>query len=126
MDHLRCQIDQPLADVESRVRAALAAEGFGILTEIDVAATLRAKLGVERAPLRVLGACNPALINEALAREPDVAMAMPCNVVLEALGETTTRVTIADPELLMGDPRLADLVADARQRLGRALDEIAS
>ncbi len=126
MDHLRCQIDQPLADVESRVRAALAAEGFGILTEIDVAATLRAKLGVQRAPLRVLGACNPALINEALAREPDVAMAMPCNVVLEALGETTTRVTIADPELLMGDPRLADLVADARQRLGRALDEIAS
>ncbi len=126
MDHLRCQIDQPLADVESRVRAALAAEGFGILTEIDVAATLRAKLGVERAPLRVLGACNPALINEALAREPDVAMALPCNVVLEALGETTTRVTIADPELLMGDPRLADLVADARQRLGRALDEIAS
>ncbi len=126
MDHLRCQIDQPLADVESRVRAALAAEGFGILTEIDVAATLRAKLGVERAPLRVLGACNPALIYEALAREPDVAMAMPCNVVLEALGETTTRVTIADPELLMGDPRLADLVADARQRLGRALDEIAS
>ncbi|MGC8498787.1 MAG: DUF302 domain-containing protein [Acidimicrobiales bacterium] len=126
MDHLRCQIDQPLADVESRVRAALAAEGFGILSEIDVAATLRAKLGVERAPLRVLGACNPALINEALAREPDVALALPCNVVLEALSETTTQVTIADPAQLMSDPRLADLVADARQHLGRALDEIAS
>ncbi len=126
MDDLRCEIDQPLADVEPRVRAALAAEGFGILTEIDVAATLHAKLGVDRAPLRVLGACNPALINEALARDPDVALALPCNVVLEALDENTTRVAIADPAQLMDDPRLADLVADARQRLRRALDEITS
>ena len=126
MDDLRCEIDQTLADVEPRVRAALAAEGFGILTEIDVAATLHAKLGVDRAPLRVLGACNPALINEALARDPDVALALPCNVVLEALDENTTRVAIADPAQLMADPRLADLVADARQRLRRALDEITS
>ncbi len=126
MSELRCEIDQPLADVESRVRTALAAEGFGILSEIDVAATLRAKLGVERAPLRVLGACNPALINEALSRDPDVALALPCNVVLEALGESTTRVTIADPALLMSNPSLTDLVADARQRLRRVLDEITS
>ena len=126
MDDLRCEIDLPLADAESRVRAALAAEGFGILTEIDVAGTLRAKLGVERAPLRVLGACNPALINEALTRDPDVALALPCNVVLEELAGGATRVAIADPAQLMDDPRLEDLVADARQRLRRALDEITS
>ena len=81
-------VDAPLEEIEPKVRAALQEQGFGVLTEIDVAATLRAKLGVERPALKILGACNPEFANRALGIDPSVSLVLPCNVVLE----TTERV----------------------------------
>ena len=121
MGELTTTIAQPLREVESRVRAALAVEGFGVLTEIDVDGVFRAKLGVERAPLKILGACNPRFAHDALERDADAALAIPCNVVLESLGETSTRVSIADPASMMPGANVADLTADARARLARVL-----
>ena len=87
----------PIAKAEAAVRDALAAEGFGVLTEIDVAATFKEKLGVERAPLRILGACKPALAHRAIEIDPTAVLILPCNVVLEEQGPGRTWVTIADP-----------------------------
>jgi uncharacterized protein (DUF302 family) len=116
-------VERPLEQVEPDVRAALAAEGFGVLTEIDVAATLKAKLGVERPPLRILGACNPTLVNEALKVDPSVSLLLPCNVVLEAT-PTGTKVSVVDPAELLGGPGLAELAADATARLAKVIRSI--
>lgn len=105
-----------MQDVETAVRAALQEQGFGVLTEIDVSATLRAKLGVEREPLKILGACNPHFANRALDIDPAVSLLLPCNVVVEAI-EEGTRVAIADPRELMSDPSFEDLAAEAAARL---------
>ncbi len=112
-----------LATTERDVREALARQGFGVLTEIDVAATLRAKLGVERAPLKILGACNPTLAHQALEIDPTVALLLPCNVVLEP-ADAGTRVRIMDPHALMDDPRFAGLAHDAATRLRAAVDDL--
>ena len=92
-----------LADTEHAIRDALSRQGFGVLTDIDVAATLKAKLGVERPPLKILGACNPTLANRALDIDPSVALVLPCNVVIEPAGGGT-RVRIVDPNTLIDDP----------------------
>lgn len=110
----------PVPDADVAVREALAEQGFGILTEIDVAATLKAKLGVERPPLRILGACNPALANAALEVDPSVSLVLPCNVVLEAV-PAGTRVAIADPRTLFADAGLEDVASEAAARLEAAL-----
>jgi uncharacterized protein (DUF302 family) len=112
-----------LADADHAVRQALAAEGFGVLTEIDVAATLKAKLAVDRAPLVILGACNPTLANRALELDPTVALVLPCNVVLEQ-ADGGTRVRVVDPRQLMDDPRFADLADEAASKLERAVDAL--
>ncbi|MHB8451163.1 MAG: DUF302 domain-containing protein [Mycobacteriales bacterium] len=112
-------------EVEPAVRAALAAEGFGVLSEVDVAATLEEKLGVTRAPLKILGACNPALAHQALGLDPSVSLLLPCNVVLEADADAThVRVAAAHPADLMPDPVLADLVTEAAARLQRAMGSL--
>jgi uncharacterized protein (DUF302 family) len=113
-------LEAPLADAETMVRAALAERGFGVLTEIDVAATLHAKLGVERPPLKILGACNPHLAHEALQLDPSVALLLPCNVVLEST-EAGTRVSVVDPRDLMVGTVLASLASEAADRLTSAL-----
>lgn len=112
-----------MAEAETAVRAALATQGFGILTEIDVAATLKAKLDVDRPPLRILGACNPGFAHEALQRDPDAALLLPCNVVLEPAGDGT-RIRIVDPRQLMADPAFADLADAAAAQLTAALDSL--
>jgi uncharacterized protein (DUF302 family) len=117
-----------VTDVEALVRTALAAEGFGVLTEIDVAGTFKAKLGIDRDALKILGACNPSFAHQALDLDPSLALVLPCNVVVEDLGGGRTRVAIADPRTMLsgrGGTRpeidaLADGVAAAlEQALGR-------
>lgn len=116
-------VDQPIDRVEAAVREALAAQGFGVLTEIDVAATLKAKLGVDGPPLKILGACNPSLAHRALQIDPSVALVLPCNVVLRGDGARTA-ISIADPRALMDGPAFAALAAEATARLTAALEEV--
>ena len=73
-----------MADAEAAVREGLASQGFGVLTEIDIAAALKAKIGVDRAPLKILGACNPTFAHKALELDESVSLLLPCNVVLAA------------------------------------------
>jgi uncharacterized protein (DUF302 family) len=113
------------ADAEAAVRDALAVQGFGVLTEIDVAATLKAKLDVDRPPLKILGACNPTLAHQALQIDPSVSLMLPCNVVIEAT-DTGTKVAAVDPHDLMDDPRFAALSDDAAQRLRAVITTVGS
>jgi len=119
MKGIETTVELPIERAEAVVREALASQGFGILTEIDVAATFKAKLGVERPPLKILGACNPQLAYQAIELDPSVALMLPCNVVLAADGERT-HVTIADPRTLMPGDAFASLVDDAVKRLSAA------
>jgi uncharacterized protein (DUF302 family) len=112
-------------DAETAVRRALTAQGFGVLTEIDVAATLKAKLDVDRTPLKILGACNPTLAHQALQIDPSVSLVLPCNVVVEAT-ETGTRVAAVDPHDLMDDPRFTTLADEAAQRLRAVVAAVAN
>ncbi len=114
-----------LDDIEPKVRAALQEQGFGVLTEIDVAATLRAKLGVERPALKILGACNPDFANRALGIDPTVSLVLPCNVVLETT-EAGTHVGIVDPRTLMDDPAFHDLAEEAAGRLRLVIEAVAT
>jgi len=110
---------ESFADVLAQVRTALADAGFGVLTEIDLQATMQAKLGVELEPQVILGACRPPLALAALTADPRIATMLPCNVVVAAEG-TTTRIEAFDPAVMTSfsdDPALAEVAADARGRL---------
>ncbi|MDA8266073.1 MAG: DUF302 domain-containing protein [Actinomycetota bacterium] len=109
-------VAEPIEQAEAMVRQALSDQGFGVLTEIDVAATFKAKLGLDRDALKILGACNPALAHRALEIDPSAALMLPCNVVLSAAAKGTN-VAIADPRELMPDPSMADLATEAAARL---------
>lgn len=125
MHAIEIVVDLSLEDAEAAIREALAAQGFGILTEIDVAATLKAKLNVDRPPLKILGACNPTLAHQALELDSSVSLLLPCNVVIEP-ASTGTRVAVVDPHDLMDDPRFAQLADDAAKRLQAAIDSLAA
>ncbi|HWH36708.1 MAG TPA: DUF302 domain-containing protein [Candidatus Limnocylindrales bacterium] len=115
-----------VADVRPRVEAALKAEGFGILTEIDVQATLKAKLEVDRPPFVILGACNPALAHRALESDPSVGALLPCNIVLRADGDATI-VEAMDPLAVLAiveNPGIRAIAEDARARLERAVSAL--
>ena len=111
------------AAAEAAIRAALAEQGFGILTEIDVAAVFKAKLGIDRPFLKILGACNPTFAQRALQLDANVSLRLPCNITVEAV-QDGTRVAAIDPLELMADPLFADLVNEVSTRLGSAIDSL--
>ena len=120
-------VEQPYETVVAQVRAALADQGFGVLTEIDVKATMKAKLDAEVAPQVILGACRPPLALAALQAEPSIGLLLPCNVGVRALDETSTAVEAVDPQTMVSmtaNPALQDVADDAAQRLRAALDSL--
>jgi uncharacterized protein (DUF302 family) len=120
-------LDRPFAETVAAVRDALGAEGFGVLTEIDMAATLQAKLGEHIEPYVVLGACNPPLAHRALLADPSVGLLLPCNVVVRDAGAGRTVVEALDPQVmsrLSDAPGIAEVADDAAARLGRVLDSL--
>lgn len=117
---LSATLEASYDDTVARVRDLLDDAGFGVLTEIDIRATLKAKLDVDVPAQLILGACRPQLAHRALQVEPRVAALMPCNVVVADAGEGRTRVDVMDPGLLATlapDPELAEVAADGRARL---------
>ena len=124
MSELTITLSHPIDEADALVRNALKEQGFGILTEINVANVFREKLGVERTPLKILGACNPSFANEAIQRDIDVALALPCNVVLDGASPDSTVVTIADPTTMMPSSEFADLVLEVRQSLLRVIEQL--
>jgi uncharacterized protein (DUF302 family) len=124
---LEATLDRPYPEAVELVRTALSEQGFGVLTEIDLAATLKAKLDVEVAPEVILGACRPQLAHAALQAEPSIAAVLPCNVVVRSVDDTTTRVEAFDPAAMMGladNPRLESIATEARERITAALDSL--
>jgi uncharacterized protein (DUF302 family) len=126
-------VSLPFDEAIARVIEALKAEGFGVLTSIDVKATMKNKLNVDFDRYTILGACNPPLAHRALTLEPEVGLLLPCNVVIRELpvaGERPqTRVEIADPVAMLGivrRPEMQDLAAEAKARLQRVIAAIAS
>lgn len=112
-------LDLPFQASVEKVKAALQEQGFGVLTEIDVTATLKAKLGEEMEDYVILGACNPPLAHRALEVDRSLGLLLPCNVVLRAT-DAGTLVEIADPEVMVGlseNPALEPVAKDARERL---------
>ncbi len=119
-------LDGDFATAVDRVKSALQAEGFGVLSEIDVAATLQAKLGVEIPPYLILGACNPPLAHRALSADPDIGALLPCNVVLRQTGDAVT-VAFMDPAAVLGIvdvPGVAELAGEVREKLLRVRDSL--
>jgi uncharacterized protein (DUF302 family) len=113
-------LDHPYEETVRAVRSELQQQGFGVLTEVDLRATFREKLDVDLAPQVIMGACRPSLAYEALQADPSIAAVLPCNVVVRAIDDSTTRVEALDPDVMMGLSDVGGLdsvAADARQRL---------
>jgi len=116
-----------LDDTLDKVTEALKNEGFGILSDIDVAKTLKTKLGVDQLPYRILGACNPELAHQAVTAEPDIGALLPCNVVVREDADGSVRVLFMDPMTvlsLVDNPAVSELASEVRQRLDRVLESI--
>jgi uncharacterized protein (DUF302 family) len=119
------ELPLPFGDAVSRVKEALKQEGFGILTEIDLQAAFRDKLGREFRPYVILGACNPPLAFSALNADPAIGLLLPCNVTVESVAEHRTMVRLTDPEALLAtasleaSPELTSVTRDASEHMAR-------
>ena len=124
---LTTTVREPYEQTVSATRAALAEQGFGILTEIDLRATMKAKFDVDVAPQVILGACRPPLAHAALQAEPSVGLLLPCNVVVRAVDAGTTVVEALDPAVMVtltGNEALGPVAMEAGQRLAAALSAL--
>jgi uncharacterized protein (DUF302 family) len=122
---LTTTVQKPYTETVDAARAALSDQGFGVLTEIDLKATLKAKLDIDVEPQVILGACRPQVAHQAIEAEPSIAAVLPCNGVVRAAGETSTVVEAFDPDAMMGlagdSEILQTVAADAKARLNAAL-----
>jgi uncharacterized protein (DUF302 family) len=121
-------VNLPYDQATERTRAALKDEGFGVLTEIDVKATMKAKLDADFRPYVILGACNPPLAHRALSADLGIGLLLPCNVVVYDNLDGTSTVEAMDPQAALGlvgdNPAIAEVASEARARLRRALDTL--
>lgn len=121
------QLDTNFDDAVQRVTDALADEGFGVLSEIDVSATLKKKIDVDRRPYVILGACNPQLANQALNADPDIGVLLPCNVVVREEDNGRITVLFMDPAAVMSlvdKPGVEELAEDVKARLENVRDAL--
>jgi len=122
---INCSFDEAI----QKVTEELAKEGFGVLTTIDVAATLKKKLDVDRKPYTILGACNPVLANEAISNEPDIGLLLPCNVLVREEDDGSITVAFMDPSAvlqLVDNERVPELAGQVRDKLLRVKDALAA
>ncbi|MEW8026241.1 MAG: DUF302 domain-containing protein [Candidatus Thiodiazotropha sp.] len=123
----KTSVEGDLERVEARVVEALKNEGFGVLTEIDVQATMKAKLGIDKRPYKILGACNPSLANRAIDSEPDIGLLLPCNVVIRQEEDSGITVAFMDPVAvlqLVDEANIAEMARDVKGRLERVRDAL--
>ena len=124
------QLDQPYDQAIETVTAALKTQGFGVLTRIDVRATMKEKLGADVRPYVILGACNPPLAHKALSHAPEVGLLLPCNVTVEESEPGKSLVRIANPATMVqavnrpGDVILQEVAEEALQKMLRVLEEL--
>lgn len=124
---LSTTVDEPFDRALAQTREALAGQGFGVLTEIDLAATLKSKLDVDIPAQVILGACRPALAHQAVQADPTVGVLLPCNVVVRSLEPQRTLVEALDPQVMVsvaGNEALQGVADEARSRIGAALQAL--